>query len=543
MANMLGKQAIMEILKKEGVEYLFGLPGTTELKFLDELSNHPDIKYILSMHEDVVVAMAEGYARASGKVAVANLHTAPGLAAAMATISNAQNGGVPLIITAGQQASNNLLQEPPLSGDLVGMVSPYVKWGTEPRFASDLPIAFRRAFKVAMTPPTGPVFISLPMDILDQPVEMNYSSSLPQPFKMRPDATVVNMVAEWLVKAQNPVILVGAGVERNGAVKEIVKLAELIGASVFHGWMTDVNFPTDHKLQLGDSRNAKGLVGAADILIGIADPPAGVELTPNAKLIQIDDDPWEIGKNNPVHAGILGDIKLSVLDLIASIKGKMTPEAQKVINNRIEQITGEKATVVAARNKRIQDEMASVPISFSRLVHELNIARPANSIIFDDCWSYSRDLADLMDYSNPLSFARTRGGAIGAGVANAIGMQIGCPDRKVIAVIGDGSTVWGNQALWTAAHYNIPVTFVICSNACYRILNRTKVLFLGPQAKNKELPGLKFDVPRIDFCKMAESMGVKAEKVVQPDALGGALKSAIASKGPSLIEVYLDEKT
>ncbi|MFC1951121.1 thiamine pyrophosphate-binding protein, partial [Chloroflexota bacterium] len=185
MTGMAGKTAIMEIFKKEGAEYIFGLPGTTEVKFLDELTSHPELKYILAMHEDMVIAIAEGYTRASGKVSVSNLHTTPGLAAAMPTIQNAKNGGVPMIITAGQQDAGKLLQEPPLSGDLVGMAAPYVKWGTEIKFAHDIPTAIRRAYKVATTPPTGPVFIALPQDILDQTVDINYESALTKPLAIR----------------------------------------------------------------------------------------------------------------------------------------------------------------------------------------------------------------------------------------------------------------------------------------------------------------------------------------------------------------------
>lgn len=541
MTDMLGKEAIMDIFKKEGVQYIFGLPGTTELRFLDELTNHPELKYILVMHEALVVAMAEGYTRASGKVGVVNLHTAPGLAAAMPTIDNARGGGVPLIITAGQQSSANLLQEPPLSGDLVGKAKPYVKWGTEVKYAHDIPIAFRRAYKVVTTPPTGPVFISLPQDVLDQTVNMDYTSALPKPFQFRPDREVVETAAAWLVEAKNPVMVVSAGVEKNDAMSEVVQLAELIGAPVFHGWMTDVNFPTGHKQQLGDSRFVKALIGSPDVILSVGGP-AGIPVPPNSKVIHIDDDPWQIAKNAPVDAGILGSIKLSVADLNDVLQQKMTADARKKISDRIEQIAGKKADSAAAFKKKMQEEQDNVPIAFSRLVQDIDACRPSNAIIFDDCWSYSRDLADSMDYNEPRSYARTRGGAIGAGIANAAGMQLGCPERKVIAVIGDGSVMWGNQALWTVAHYNIPVTFVICANASYRILNRTKVIFLGPQAKGKELPGVKFDKPRIDFCKMAESMGVQAQKVEKPDGLMSALKSAVESNAPSLVEVYVDEK-
>jgi len=419
------------------------------------------------------------------------------------------------------------------------MAAPYVKWGTEIKFAHDIPIAIRRAYKVATTPPTGPVFLSLPQDILDQTADINYESALTKPLQSRPDAQVIAKAAEWLLASENPVMTVSYGVDRGDAMAEVVKLAELIGIPVFHGWMTDVNFPTGHVQQLGDSRNVKPLLGSPDVVLSIGGG-AGIPVPPNAKTIHIDDNEWEIGKNEPVDAGIWGSIKLSVIDLVDAIAQKMTGGVRKKIADRIEMIKGKKAGIVAALAKKMQDENNNVPIAFSKLCKDIDACRPAKSTIFDDCWSYSRDLADSMDYDEPRSYARTRGGAIGAGIANAIGMALGNPNRKVIAVVGDGSAMWGNQALWTAAHYNIPVTFVISSNTSYRILNRTKTIFLGPEVKDKKMPGFEFDDPRIDFAKMAESMGVTAQKVLKPAELKDALKAAIDSNAPALVEVHVD---
>ena len=223
-----------------------------------------------------------------------------------------------------------------------------------------------------------------------------------------------------------------------------------------------------------------------------------------------------------------------------AIEKIMTNDVRKKVADRIEIIKGKKAGLAADLKKKMADENDSVPIAFSKLVQDIDACRPANTTIFDDCWSYSRDLADSMEYNEPRSYARTRGGAIGAGIANAIGMAMGNPERKVIAVVGDGSAMWGNQALWTAAHYNIPVTFVISANASYRILNRTKTIFLGPEVKDKKMPGFEFEDPRINFAKMAESMGVAAQTVTKPADLKGALKAAIDSNKPALVEVYVD---
>jgi len=420
------------------------------------------------------------------------------------------------------------------------MAAPYVKWGHEIKYAHDIATAIRRAYKVATTPPTGPVFLSLPQDVLDMKADINYKSALTKPLESRPDAEVVAKAAELLLAAENPVMTVSYGVDCGNAMDEVVKLAELIGVPVFHGWMTDVNFPIGHVQQLGDSRNVKSLVGSPDLILSVGGG-AGIPVLPGVKTIHIDDNDWEIGKNEPVDAGIWGSVKLSVADLTDAIAQKMTDDARKKIAARLEVIKGKKAEVMVALAKKMADEDGNVPIAFSKLCKEIDACRPANSTIFDDCWSYSRsDLADSMEYNEPRSYARTRGGAIGAGMANAIGMALGNPKRKVIAVVGDGSAMWGIQALWTAAHYNIPVTFVISSNASYRMLNRGKIIFLGPHVKDKKMPGVEFDTPRIDFAKMAEAMSVMARKVERPDELRSALESAVKSEAPSLVEVYVD---
>ena len=179
MTVMTGAKTVMEIFRREGVENIFGLPGSTELKFMDVLQDTPDIKYILCLHENIAVSMAEGYSRTSGKVGVVNLHTCAGLSSSLAMLLNAHLGGVPILVTAGQQDTRLLLQEPDMTGDLVGMASQFTKWSTEISYAADIPIAIRRAFKVAMQPPTGPVYVVLPMDVLSKSFDFEYEASAP----------------------------------------------------------------------------------------------------------------------------------------------------------------------------------------------------------------------------------------------------------------------------------------------------------------------------------------------------------------------------
>ncbi|MFH1487761.1 MAG: thiamine pyrophosphate-binding protein, partial [Pseudomonadota bacterium] len=252
MAAVKGKKALMEILLQEKVEYVFGIPGATEISFMDALESTPDIRYLLSLNEIVCAGMAEGYARASGRPGFLNLHTGPGVAAALPMIYNARSGGVPLVITAGQQDTRLLQYEPHLSGDIVGMGKLYTKWCTEIVHAKDIPPIMQRAFKMAMQPPMGPVLVSIPQNILEETFEYNKRPNTKVYAGLRPDREALKRALEILSEAKRPLLFVESGVTRCEALEEVVRFAELIGAKVYQGWMSDVNFPVTHPQYLGD---------------------------------------------------------------------------------------------------------------------------------------------------------------------------------------------------------------------------------------------------------------------------------------------------
>ena len=246
MARMLGKHALAEMLVAEGVEYIFGNPGTSETPFLDGLQDYPQLRYVQALQEGTAVGMADGYARATGKPAFANIHIAGGLANGISGLYNAFRGGTPLVLTAGNSDTRMLISEPVLSGDLVEMTEQYTKWSVEIRHASDIPVAIRRAFKEAKTPPTGPVFISFPWDTLDEEIDFEPAASSDGYFRIRPDAAAVARATELLASAENPVIVVGDRVAQAGAVEQVVQVAEQTGARVLATSYSEVNFPTAH---------------------------------------------------------------------------------------------------------------------------------------------------------------------------------------------------------------------------------------------------------------------------------------------------------
>ena len=554
MTMMTGREALMQLLRYEGVEYVFGMPGATEILFMDALEDHPEIKYILGLHEVVALGMAEGYSRTSGKIGVVNLHTCAGLAAAMPMLLNAYLGGVPLVITAGQQDTRLLMQEPHLTGDLVRIASPFTKWSTEVLHAADIPLVIRRAFKVAAHPPTGPVFISLPQDVLNQSLDFEYIPSAPPFTRLRPDLEAVNRAVELLVETQTPAIIVESGVAKNEALSEVVKLTELIGARVYQPWMADVNFPTSHPQYMGDldvtSLHTREILQSVDVLVAIGTPLFAQPLylpkpllTTNTKIIQIDNDPWEIAKNFPVAVGIEGDIKVSLAELNNLLQKRMSDRAREAAKMRAKEIAKEKARMTDASLEKAQQERNQVPISVSRLMLELRDSLKPGTLVVDDCWFPSGILRRSPNFTEPYSYQRTRGGgSIGWGMSGSLGVKLAAPDRPVVAVTGDGSAMWSIQSLWTAAHYGIPVTYVICANASYDQVKIMKNLLMGEKAKGRYL-GMDLDKPRIDFCQLAQAMGVQGQKVERPEELRGALRSALESGKPRLVEVYIEKAT
>jgi benzoylformate decarboxylase len=551
MANVTGKEALMQILGHEGVEYVFGIPGATETHFIDALEDHPEIKYVLCLHELTAVGMAEGYARTSGKVGFLNLHTGTGLAAGMPLLSNAYYGGVPLIVTVGQQDTRLLASEPAMSDNLVRIASPFVKWATEIIHTQDIPMIMRRAFKIATHPPTGPVMVSLPLDVLANTFDFEYAPSCHSFTKLHPDDAAVKMAVDLLSTAKNPAIIVEDGVTRCEALAEVVRFAEQIGARVYQPWMSDVNFPVNHPQYLGDidvtSLSTREMLEKVDVMVVIGalffQQPVYLPkplVSPATKVIQIDDNPWQIVKNFPISCNVEGDIKVALNDLTLALDKKITTGTAEITKSRIKVISQEKLAAVKAFNDKVQKEKENMPISVTRLMQEIRDAIKPGTIVIEDCWSCSATLRRMLPLSELRSYQRARGGgSIGGGLPSALGAKLASPDRPVVCVSGDGSALWGIQSLWVASRYEIPVTFIIISNAAYRQVRLMKRKILGEKAIGRNL-GTELLPPQNDFCKIAEGMGLAAQKVETPEQLSRALKRALDSNKPNLVDIAVD---
>jgi benzoylformate decarboxylase len=550
MTMMTGGEALMQLLRNEGVKYVFGIPGATEVLFMDALEDHPEITFMLGLHEVVAVGMAEGYARTAGKVGVVNLHTDAGLAAAMPMVFNARLNRAPLVVTAGQQDTRLLMQEPALGGDLVRMARPLTKWSTEVSHAADIPLAIQRVIRVATHPPRGPVFVSLPQNVMGQQIDFEYVSRGPSFPQVRPDPQAIRRAIELLMTSRSPAIVVSNGVAQEDALAETVELAERTGAPVYDPWMAEVNFPVHHPHYLGDlnlaSPQARDILKSVDVLVAIGVPLFSQPLYfpepflgAQTQVIQIDNDPWEIGKNFPVAAGIEGNIKVSLAELNEALAKNMSVQAREAAKGRARQIAGEKERMTETFIEKVRKERDRVPMAVSQLMQELKEILPPGTRVVDDCWSSSSTLRRSIDFKEPKSFQRTCGGSIGWGMPGALGVKLASPDRPVVAVVGDGSAMWSIQSLWTAARYHIPVTYVICANASYCQVKMMKTFLMGERAEGRYL-GMNLDNPRIDFAHMAQAMGVFGQKVEDPGQLRGALRSALESGKPALVEVVVE---
>ena len=554
MTMMAARKAIVEVLRGEDVEYVFGIPGATEVLFVDALEGVPDIRYILGLHEIVCAAMAEGYAKASGKVGFLNLHNAPGTAAALPILYNAQTGNVPLVVTAGQNDTRLLQYDPHLTGDIVGMGRIYTKWSTEIVHGEDIPTVLQRAFKIAAQPPTGPVLVSIPQNVLAHQFDFEYKPNTVLYPRLRPDKAALELALKIVREAKKPVLLVESGVTRGDALEQVIRFAELAGVRVYQPWMADVNFPVSHAQYLGDldpsSPSTKEVFQDVDVVIAIGcslfahgffNP---VRILPrDAKIIQIDDNPWEIGKNMPADCGIQADIKACLVELNERLEKGMSGPARQDVQRRIERIAEEKRRSDDQLRTQLGKERDRIPMAVSRLMTEIRDAMPPDAVIVDECWSSSEMLRKVIERTEPRTFFRARkGGSLGSGLPGALGVKLGLPHKPVIAVSGDGSAAWSMQSFWTAAHYRIPVTFVIVNNASYRQVKLVRKRVLGTYPLDEKHLGMEIDDPIIDFIRLAGSMGVMGEAVRHPDDLHQALTAAIDSGEPRVVEVFVQNE-
>ena len=547
--RITGRSAFLALLKDEGITHLFGNPGTTELPIMHALSDHPDLTYVLGLQESVVVAMADGFSRASGQLVSCNVHVAPGLGNAMGAIYNAKFTGTPMIVTAGQQEQGHGLTEPLLYDPLVPIASPLTKWAVEVNRLEDLPRIVHRAAKVAVTPPTGPVFISLPGDILNEEGGLELGHRTRVDTAMRPTDSALKALAERIMAAKNPVIVAGDELVRHDALQEAADFADAVGAPAYQQTVPyGAHFLSEHPAFMGDLGRSQKKVRATlepyDLMIVLGADVLRMSvwdeveaMPPNLPVLQIGLRDWEMGKNYPTEVAVRADPKETLAVL--------TPVIHAAADGAYKDAARARLSAVADRNwtaNRIkaasaaQIESAMTPIQPNYFMQQLVDALDDDVVVVNEGITTAEPLLSHLAYRDRYGYFGLPSGGIGWAIAASVGIQLAQPSRPVVSVIGDGSAMYSIQALWSAANMKLPITYVICNNQGYRIIKQRLKSFHD----NENFIGMDFTDPEINFIGLAQSLGMTARRVTNPADIHQAVAEGVRSGKPNLIEVMVE---
>ena len=555
MQKRTGNQAILEQLLADGMTYMFGNPGTVEQGFLDALADYPQLKYILALQESVAVLAADGYARATQRPTLVQMHSAPGLGNAIGALYQAKRGHAPLVVIGGDAGLRYMNTEAQMYGDLVALAEPVTKWSTMVLDPANLLRVLRRAIKIAATPPMGPVYVCLPADVLDAPASEPVFPTLIPSTRVAPPYETVTALAQLLAAAQTPMIFVGDGVAYAGAQAELTRVAELLGAEVWEADSGEVNMAYDHPLYQGMTGHMFGFAskpimqkGDVNLICGTyilpeVFPELGTIFAAGAKNIHIDLDAGAIAKNHPVDFGIVADPKLTLARLAEALEATLTGTQRETAQARTAAIGQAKAEKRAKLLEADHAARDATPLKMSRFMEELVASLPKDDvIIFDEALTSSPAVVRYWPPQRTGDYFLTRGGSLGIGFPGAIGAKLANPDKTVIGFSGDGGSMYTIQALWTAARHNIAAKFVVCNNTSYRLLQLNIDQYWKDQGIAKHDFPLSFDLssPPLRFVEIAHGLGVQGVRVEKPWEVAGAVQQMLAHPGPFLVELALE---
>ncbi|MEO3751594.1 thiamine pyrophosphate-binding protein [Streptomyces sp. B6B3] len=533
-----GKSAIFEQFAADGISYMFGNPGTVEQGFLDEARNH-QLSYIMALHEGAAVGIADGYARATQRPALVQLHSGVGLGNGIGMLYQAKRGGSPLVVVAGEAGVRYDAMDAQMAADLVAMAEPVVKYATRVVDPNSTLRVLRRAVKIAMTPPRGPVMVVLPADVLDATTtEPVVPTSVPDT-RVAPPADTLREAARMLSSARRPLILMGDGIAASGAQRELTQVAERLGAPVWGVNSSEVNMDTTHPLYGGALGHMFGedsarVVGDADgvLIVGTYVFPEVFPLLDSpfradARIVHIDLDPWEIAKNFPVDLGVVADPRLALSGLAEAL-GPRTPMAA-ILGTPPGSATATEPGAPAGADDSLMDQ----------LVRTLAERAPADLAVFDEALTAGGPLARHLPPRVPGRFFQTRGGSLGVGIPGAIGVKMARPELPVVGFTGDGGSMYTFQALWTAAREGVGAKFVICNNGRYRLLDLNLRQYWRERGIAEHALPEAFDLtrPEIGFAELSAALGVPGRRVTRPDEVRDAVEAMWAHDGPYLIDL------
>jgi benzoylformate decarboxylase len=549
-------QAYLQVAAAHGVEYVFGLPGTSGQEFIGTIADQEKIRFVLALHETCVVSMADGHARVTGRPSLAQVSTLPGSANAVGALYDAYRDRSPVVVTstnvdtriAGRDSHTE-------SKDLVEMTKQFTKWSAEVHRSDRIPEYLNRAFKVASTPPTGPVYLALPSNLLGESVSIqnpmaDRSRIVP---RIGADPEALRDAARLIAGAKRPLIVAGSGVAKAGAIEELVKFAEIVAAPVvMEPRYSFLSFPTNHpqSFQIPERQPSFNLPvwGEPDVILAIGCRlireyrylPEPV-MKPATRCIHIEEDPWEIGKVFPVDVGIIADAKSALRSLLeiyaayaASAKGR---------DERLECLREAQEQVKSELESRVKQGWDATPINTARLARTMDRLLENDTLIVNESPT-SKDilLANFQFGKGRSYFSNSSGGFLGWGIGAAIGAQLGLPHRRVVACLGDGSTMFGIQGLWTLAKYRVPLLVIVFNNRAYMAV---KNQFSGSAERVRIAAEMGAEIvgPDVNFARLADTFGIFGQRVESPEAIEPALRRAMEQNGPALVDVVIAQNT
>ena len=574
---MKGHEAMIRQFLANGIDHMFGNPGTVEQGFLDALEDVPEMRYILTLQESIAVLCADGYARSRFRPALVQIHSSPGLGNAIGNLYQAYRGQSPLVVIGGDAGIKYQAMDAQMAADLVAMAEPVTKWSAMVQHPSSLLRMVRRAIKIACTPPCGPVYLCLPEDILDQEVQEEIFPAHIPSFDTQPSQQRINELLPLIEKAKNPIILVGDGVAwtaheglssdlANSAagLTPLVSLAELIGAKVYSCDGGEVNFPENHPLFYGSTGHMFGsaslpTIQAADFVLVLGCyllpevfPHLGDIFSPGASVVHVDTDSDNIAKNHRVDVSYvcrpMAYVKTLLQSLSQSLSGQYLTDAvsrkdQLIQNSPIHNhnTIAETYQVIPAKPSAAYDDETTFMRS-GFFIKTLADHLPKDAIIFDEALTNSPPVGVYLPGVAPGDKLMTRGGSLGTGFPGAIGAQLAHPDRTVIGFSGDGGSMYTIQCLWTAARHGVNAKFIVCQNRSYRLLQANITQYWKERGIEGRSFPTSFDLsnPKISFDAIARGFGVEAERVWNPDQVAPAIERMLAHSGPYLINLVLE---
>ena len=516
------QQVTFRLMRELGMTTVFGNPGSTELNFLNNFPE--DFDYVLALQEASAVAMADGYAQATSNAAFVNLHSAAGLGNALGNIYTAFRNHAPLVITAGQQSRSILPFAPYLGAEQAAeFPKPYVKWSIEPARAEDVPLAIAQAYHIAMQHPRGPTFVSIPSDDWNKPTVMpNYSKTIGG---STPSPDAIEQLLTAIQNSQNLALIVGSDIDRQGAFESAVTLAERLQAEVWEAPNSSrASFPEDHSQFAGflpalpEQLSAK--LADYDVILVIGAPVFTLHLAGDMSLFDTDIAIYQI-TDDPMYAALAS--------ATTTLFGTMTDSIQALL----EQLPkGGKTPVTKPIRPPAPKVNAATPIPIEYAIDVLAHARPADAIIVEEAPSHRPAIQRFLPITRAGGFYTMASGGLGYALPAAVGVAL-ATSKRVICVIGDGSSMYSIQAIWTAVQLNLPLTVIVLNNSGYGAMRSFSKIM-----QSQAIPGL--DLPNIDFVQLAESMGCHATRVSQHEQLTVAMNNALETAGSYLLEVIID---